>query len=82
MGMSLLPKLKLKSPIPAPTKVGTQATATKTPKAKKPADPFGKKSLFFKSEDFEEIKRPSIESLRSFLEKQRGKGKSSGKTNS
>jgi hypothetical protein len=55
-----------------PMKVGDQATV-KTPKAKKMADPFGKPSLFFKSEDFGSIKKPSIEKLRSFLEKTRTK---------
>lgn len=55
-----------------PMKVGQQATV-KTPKAKKQPDGFGKPSLFFKSEDFGNIKKPSIEKLRSFLEKKRSK---------
>jgi hypothetical protein len=56
----------------SPMKVGTQATV-KTPKSKKMPDPFGKPSLFFKSEDFGKIKKPSIENLRAFLEKTRSK---------
>ena len=38
-------------------------------------DAFGKKSLFFKAEEFQNIKRPSIENLRVFLEKHRSKKK-------
>lgn len=72
--MSLLPKLpKLSAGMPAPTKVGTQATAAKTPKAKKMPDAFGKKSLFFKSEDEAGIKRESIKKLLAFLEMHRAK---------
>lgn len=52
--------------IKSPMKMG--ATAVKMPKAKKLADPFAKPSLFFKKEDFEGIKQPSIEKLRVFLE--------------
>jgi hypothetical protein len=63
------PKVQLPS---NPMKVGDQATV-KTAKAKKMADGFGKASLFFKSEEFGSIKRPSIEKLRSFLEKTRTK---------
>lgn len=57
--------------IKAPSKMGS--TAVKMPKAKKPASPFGKPSLFFKSEDFKGVKHPNIENLRSFLEKTRSK---------
>lgn len=63
--MSLLPK--------APLKTGTQSTAVKKPKTKKLADPFGKKSLFFKSEDFDGLKHPNVEKLRGFLESHRVK---------
>lgn len=55
-------------------KTGQQSV--KMPKAKKPADPFGKPSLFFKSEEFGTIKKSSIENLRSFLEKNRAKKRS------
>lgn len=57
--------------IPNPSKVGS--TAVKMPKAKKPADPFGKPSLFFKKEDFDNVKQTSIEKLRVFLENVRSK---------
>lgn len=56
--------------VKSPMKVGTQATV-KMPKAKSLADGFGKPSLFFKKEDFQGIKKPSIEKLRDFLEKTR-----------
>lgn len=55
-----------------PGAVGTQATV-KTPKSKKMADGFGKPSLFFKSEEFNGIKKASVENLRGFLERQRAK---------
>lgn len=55
-----------------PTKVGSQAVV-KTAKAKKPGQATDKPSVFFKSEDFKDIKKPSIENLRSFLEKSRSK---------
>lgn len=56
-----------------PTKVGSQAVV-KTPKAKKMGQATDKPSVFFgKTEDFKNVKRPSIENLRSFLEKQRSK---------
>jgi hypothetical protein len=56
-----------------PNKVGSQAVV-KTPKAKKMGQPGNKPSVFFgKSEEFKNIKKPSIENLRSFLEKQRNK---------
>jgi len=54
--------------VPNPAKVGS--TAVKMPKSKKLADPFGKPSLFFKSED---VKQPSIQKLRDFLEQRHGK---------
>ena len=56
----------------SPNKVGSQAVV-KTAKAKKPGQATDKPSVFFKSEEFQGIKRPSIENLRSFLEKQRSK---------
>jgi hypothetical protein len=55
-----------------PMKVGDQATV-KTPKSKKLPGATDKPSVFFKSEDFGSIKKPSIEKLRSFLEKNRSK---------
>ncbi len=55
-----------------PGKVGSQAVV-KTPKAKKMGQPGDKPSVFFKSEEFQRIKKTSIENLRSFLEKQRSK---------
>lgn len=56
-----------------PSKVGSQAVV-KTAKAKKPGQPGDKPSVFFgKSEEFKNVKKPSIENLRAFLEKQRGK---------
>jgi|ERR1035437_2389745 hypothetical protein len=57
----------------SPTKVGSQAVV-KTPKAKKLGQATDKPSVFFgKTEEFKGIKKPSIENLRSFLEKQRSK---------
>jgi len=55
-----------------PNRVGSQAVV-KTAKPKKPGQAMDKPSLFYKSEDFKGIKRPSIEKLRAFLEKQRNK---------
>jgi len=56
-----------------PSKVGSQAVV-KTPKAKKMGQATDKPSVFFgKSEEFKNIKKPSIENLRVFLEKQRSK---------
>jgi hypothetical protein len=56
----------------SPTKVGSQAVV-KSPKAKKMAQANDKPSVFYKSEEFSNIKKPSIENLRAFLEKQRAK---------
>lgn len=56
----------------SPTKVGSQ-TVVKAPKAKKMAQAGDKPSVFFKSEEFKDIKKSSIENLRSFLEKTRNK---------
>jgi len=54
-------------------KVGSQAVV-KTAKPKKLGQPGDKPSVFFgKSEEFKNIKKPSIEKLRAFLEKQRSK---------
>lgn len=56
-----------------PNKIGSQAVV-KTPKAKKMGQATDKPSVFFgKSEQFKNIKKSSIENLRSFLEKQRNK---------
>lgn len=49
--------------------------ATKMPKQKSMPKATDKPSLFFKKEDFDNIKRPSIENLRGFLEKNRSKKK-------
>lgn len=56
----------------SPTKVGSQAVV-KTAKPKKMGSAMDKPSVFFKSENFKNIKKTSIENLRSFLEKQRNK---------
>jgi hypothetical protein len=57
----------------SPMKVGSQAVV-KTAKPKKLGGAMDKPSVFFgKNEDFKNIKRPSIENLRSFLERQRKK---------
>ena len=69
---TLLPSASAGAGMKNPMKVGQQATV-KTPKTKKMADPFGKPSLFFKSEEFSNIKKPSVEKLRAFLEKNRSK---------
>lgn len=56
-----------------PTKVGSQAVV-KTAKPKKLGQPGDKPSVFFgKNEEFKNIKKPSIENLRTFLEKQHKK---------
>jgi len=68
----LIKSLNVKIPttsIPNPAKVGV--TSVKMPKAKKPADPFGKQSLFFKNEDLSADKTPSIEKLKRFFESTR-----------
>jgi hypothetical protein len=58
----------LKAPsISAPMKTGS--VAVKMPKAKKPPDPFGKPSLYFKSEV--EPKILGVEKLRQFLTQRR-----------
>ena len=49
-------------------------TGMRMPKPKKQADPFGKPSLFFKSE-FEEFKHPTLCKLRDLLQKHRVKAK-------
>lgn len=57
----------------SPMKVGSQAVV-KTAKPKKLGGAMDKPSVFFgKNEDFKNIKKPSIENLRIFLEKQRQK---------
>ena len=57
----------------SPTKVGSQAVV-KMAKPKKPGQATDKPSVFFgKSDSFNNIKRTSIEKLRSFLEQQRAK---------
>jgi hypothetical protein len=75
-GLGLSPGLKTlgsSTSTKAPMKTGQ--VDVRTPKSKMMPDAFGKKSLFFKSEDFGQIKRPSVEKLRSFLEKNRSKRK-------
>jgi len=59
----------------SPMKVGEQATV-KTAKPKKLGQAGDKPSVFFgKNEELKNIKKPSIENLRAFLEHQRGKKK-------
>jgi len=58
----------------SPGRVGSQAVV-KTAKAKKSGQATDKPSVFFKSEEFQGVKKPSIENLRAFLEKQRTKKK-------
>jgi hypothetical protein len=48
-------------------------SAMKMPKAKSMPKPGDKPSLFYKKEDFENVKQPSIENLRVFLERNRSK---------
>jgi len=59
-----------------PMKAGTGGNAAKTPKAKKPADPFGKPSLFFKNEDSSSKKHSSVRKLKNFLLKTKAKRQS------
>lgn len=63
---------KALAPLKKPSLSGTAAVTVKMPKAKKPADPFGKKSLFFKNEE-NDIKKSSIEKLSDFLNKKHTK---------
>lgn len=56
----------------SPTKVGSQAVV-KQAKPKKMGQATDKPSVFYKSEDFNGIKKSSVENLRAFLEKQRSK---------
>jgi hypothetical protein len=57
----------------SPTQSNTASTVVKSPKAKKMGQAGDKPSVFFKSEDFKDIKKASIENLRAFLEHNRGK---------
>jgi hypothetical protein len=64
-------------PTPAP---GVQApakpissTAVKTPKSKSMPDATDKPSLFFKNEEFQTAKHPSVQKLRDFLDKKHKK---------
>lgn len=61
--------LKMSTSVPNPAKVGS--TSVKMPKSKKMADPFGKPSLFFKTEaeEFSSVKHPTLCKLRDFLQK-------------
>jgi hypothetical protein len=47
--------------------------ALKMPKTKRLPDSTDKPSVFFKKEEFSNVKKPSIENLRSFLERNRSK---------
>jgi hypothetical protein len=62
--------------VPNPSKVGS--TAVKSPKSKKMPDPFGKPSLFFKSEaeEFEHVKHPTLMKLKDFLNRKNGRRQS------
>lgn len=51
--------------VKSPMKMGS--TAVKMPKPKKLAGALDKPSLFFKNEDFDTIKHPSVRKLRDFL---------------
>jgi hypothetical protein len=56
----------------APMKVGTSLTV-KTPKPKSMPDATDKPSVFFKSEDFSNVKHPTVQKLRDFLSNNRSK---------
>ncbi len=56
--------------VPNPSKVGS--TAVKMPKSKSMPDASDKPSVFFKKEDFETVKHPSIRKLRDFLKRKSG----------
>jgi len=56
----------------SPMKVGSQAVV-KAPKAKKPGQAGDKPSVFFKNENFKDIKKSSIGNLKDFLDKHRKK---------
>lgn len=62
------------SNVGSPMKVGTGAVV-KAPKSKKMGQAGDKPSVFFKSEEFQRVKKPSIRKLVDFLEKQRNKKK-------
>ena len=64
------PKVKM----PAPPK--TSVPSVKMPKAKSMPDAFDKPSKFFKSEDFQSVKHPSVQKLKAFLENTRAKRQS------
>ena len=59
--------------VPSATAGTSVGSALKMPKMKALPKATDKPSKFFKSEDFGNIKRPSIEHLRVFLEQHRGK---------
>lgn len=67
----LLKPPKPTTSIKSPMKMGS--TAVKMPKNKTLAGPFSKPSLFFKKEEFQDVKKSSIENLRTFLESVRAK---------
>jgi hypothetical protein len=56
----------------SPTKVGSQAVV-KQAKAKKPAGALDKPSVFYKTEQNQQFKKSSIQSLHEFLNKKRSK---------
>lgn len=58
-----------------PMKTGEQAATAKTPKSKSMADATDKPSVFFKAES--DIKKPSIQNLKTFLENSKQKKQSS-----
>lgn len=62
------------TPVPGVASPAQQGTVVKAPKAKKMGQAGDKPSVFFgKSEAFKNIKKPSIEKLRVFMENQRNK---------
>jgi hypothetical protein len=52
------------------------STSVKMPKAKMMPGAFDKPSKFFKSEDFSQVKHPSVQKLKAFLEKVHSKRQS------
>lgn len=75
LGSLKTPKLSAaaKAPGTPPSPKAAVSTAVKTPKAAKPADPFGKPSLMIKNEDSVEPKHVSVRKLRDFLKNKKNK---------
>lgn len=58
---------------PPKASIKTAPTTVKMPRSAKMPGAFAKPSVFFKSEDFTGTKHPSVQKLRSFLERNRAK---------